>query len=558
MIVYDFECFKYDWLVVIADLNNKVFSHIVNDKEKLKEYYSFHQNEIWAGFNNKNYDQYILKAILTDHDPYKVSKYIVSDNEQGFNYSDDFRRVNLYSYDIYNTLVHGLKFYEGSMGDSIEESNVSFDIDRKLTEEEIKDVLKYCKHDVEETVKVLFKKKEDFLAQCGLVKLTRPQYLSKTQTQMAPIILKAEKYEYTYDEFQIDTPSTLRLTKYEYVKNWYMDSKNRDYSKSLITDVAGVPHTFAFGGLHGAIEKFHYKGNILLMDVASLYPSLMINYDLLSRGVKRVEVYKELRDKRIEYKNKHNPMHIPLKLVLNKTYGAMKDKNNALYDPRQANRVCIYGQLLILDLIEKLEPYSKLIQTNTDGIFISYSDFDLSVIKDIVTEWQSRTGLTLELTDAVEIWQKDVNNYVLKLKDGSLKTKGAYVKKLDPLDYGDFPIINKALVSYLVDNKPIEETINNENNLIDFQMVCKITGKFDAIFLGDKELNEKCVRIFAGDITCPAITKRHKETKVLHKISNTPKNVFVDNSDIKGKEVPNNLDRQFYIDLANKRLKDFI
>ena len=48
----------------------------------------------------------------------------------------------------------------------------------------------------------------------------------------------------------------------------------------------------------------------------------------------------------------------------------MKDKNNPLYDPRQANRVCIYGQLLLTDLIEKLEPYCEITQSNTDGVLV--------------------------------------------------------------------------------------------------------------------------------------------------------------------------------------------
>lgn len=39
----------------------------------------------------------------------------------------------------------------------------------------------------------------------------------------------------------------------------------------------------------------------------------------------------------------------------NSTYGAMKDKFNPLYDPKQANNVCVTGQLLLLDLLEHLE-----------------------------------------------------------------------------------------------------------------------------------------------------------------------------------------------------------
>lgn len=557
MLIYDCEVFFKDWLFVIADLKNKIFKTIKNNTDELRAYYEEHKYEIWAGYNAKNYDQYIVKAILTGHDPYKVSKSIIA-GEQGFNYSDDFRLINLYTYDIYNNLTHSLKFYEGSLGDSIEESSIPFDIDRKLTDDELQEVEKYCRHDVEETVKVFFETLPDFEAQLGLVKLSRPQYLSKTQTQMSAVILKAEKMSESRDEFNIDLPETLKLTKYKYIADWYMDYKNKDYEKSLTTDVAGVEHSFAWGGLHGAKEHYHIKDNILLMDVASLYPSLMIRYDLLSRAVRKPEIYKELRDKRIEYKKQHNPLQLPLKLVLNKTYGAMKDKNNPLYDPRQANRVCVYGQLLILDLIEKLEDYCELIQTNTDGIFIRYYDNDLETINDITKEWQSRTGLSLEFTKAKELWQKDVNNYILKLDDDTLKSKGGYVKKLSSLDYADMPIINIAITEALVNNAPIEKTINECGRLIDFQMVCKITGKFDAIFYGDKQLNEKCVRVFAGDKTLPNITKRHTETKVLHKISNTPEHVFIDNSDIHDKPAPDNLERQFYIDLANKRLKEFV
>mgnify|MGYP002508571603 CR=1 FL=1 len=67
----------------------------------------------------------------------------------------------------------------------------------------------------------------------------------------------------------------------------------------------------------------------------------------------------------------------------------MKDRHNALYDPRQANNVCVGGQLLLLDLIERLEDHCDIIQSNTDGILIKlrrYEDFDL--IDDICWEWE--------------------------------------------------------------------------------------------------------------------------------------------------------------------------
>lgn len=63
---YDFEVFKEDWLVVIINIYEKSEVVIINDKEKLQEYYDAHKNQIWVGYNNNHYDQYILKAIFVD------------------------------------------------------------------------------------------------------------------------------------------------------------------------------------------------------------------------------------------------------------------------------------------------------------------------------------------------------------------------------------------------------------------------------------------------------------------------------------------------------------
>lgn len=561
MLVYDFEVFCQNWLCVIADYKTKKFITIVDDREKFMDYFVNHKDELWVGFNNKNYDQYIVKALLLGINPYKVSQHIIKKRMPGFTYSSDFNKVYVKTYDVFTNLTHGLKFYEGCMGDSIEESSVPFDIERALTKAEIEEVAKYCRHDVEETMKIFFKCKNEFTAQVGLSSLSNaPNSMCKTHAQLAGVILGAKQslWEQENDEFNIDIPPTLELNKYAFIKDWYLDARNMHYDKYYEVDVAGVKHHFGFGGLHGAREKYHTRGNILLMDVASLYPSLMIEYDLLSRAVKDKSTYVKIREQRLEYKKNGNSLHLPLKLVLNSTYGAMKDKNNPLYDPRQANRVCVYGQLLILDLIEHLEPYCEILQTNTDSTFISYRNENLNQVMKIINDWQTRTRLKLEIDNATEIWQKDVNNYIIKLADGTYKRKGAYVKKLSELDYGDYPIINKALFENLTNGTAIATTINNCNDLIDFQMVCKITGKFEAIYYGNKRLNEKTVRVFASKGNLPSITKMHSESGSFYKIANAPEHLFIDNTDIHGKPVPQELDREFYINFAKKRLSEFV
>ena len=57
LIFYDYEVFKYDWLVVIKDPETKTETVIINDSEKLKKFHQEHENCIWVGYNNNHYDQ---------------------------------------------------------------------------------------------------------------------------------------------------------------------------------------------------------------------------------------------------------------------------------------------------------------------------------------------------------------------------------------------------------------------------------------------------------------------------------------------------------------------
>ena len=573
MIFYDFECFKEDWLVVFINPMKKEETVIVNDSEKLSQFYEENKNDIWCGFNSRHYDQYILKAILCGFNPKKVNDYIIVQDQPGWKFSSLFRNIPLNNYDVMLTTDRGLKYFEGSMGNDIKETSVPFDIDRKLTQEELEETIKYCRHDVMQTIEVFLHRKEEFEGLFGLVKYACQgkaldlSLISKTKAQLSASILEASPKHHD-DEFEIDFPDTLQIKKYTDVLDWYKDPKNRCYTRDdkktkLDIMIAGVPHTFAWGGVHGALEKYHGEGYFLNMDVASLYPSLMIKYNLHSRNIKDPKKFEEIYHQRLEYKKQKNPLQKVLKIVLNSTYGVMKDKNNALYDPLQANRVCVYGQLLLLDLIEHLEPYCQVIQSNTDGVLIKMPQGQgeqkwFEKIDDIAFEWEQRTGLQLEFDEYRKVFQKDVNNYIVVDGDGKYKSKGAYVKELSKLDYGDFPIVNKALVDYMVKGIPIEKTINECDKLKEFQMVTKIGRKYKYFLKGSRVLNEKCVRVFAStNPTANGLTKVSVRTNKAEKVANSPEHCFLYNDNIEGVVVPKELDKQFYIDVAYKRIGDF-
>lgn len=558
MLFYDFEVFAFDWLVVIMDMTNREEIVVVNDPERLQQVYEDHKNDIWVGYNSRHYDQYILKGILCGFNPKKINDFIITKGRGGWEFSSLLNKISLNNYDIM-TSFHGLKQLEGFMGNSIKESSVPWNIDRALTPDEIAETIEYCRHDVEQTVEVFIQRKEEFESQLSLIRAFKLplSYISKTKVQLSAIILDARKVNRD-DEFDIQFPDTMKIKKYRHVVDWYKDESNRDYEKVLETEVAGVPHVFAWGGLHGAIPQYQGEGWFLNVDVASYYPALMIEYGFGSRNMSNPAKYREIRDTRLKYKAEKNPLHAPLKIVLNGTYGAMKDRNNNLFDPRQANNVCVGGQLLLLDLIERLEGHCQLIQSNTDGLLLKLHHYDdYEVIDDICFEWEQRTRMELEFEEFRKVFQKDVNNYVIVAEDGSYKSKGAYVKKLGSLDY-DLPIVNRAVINFMLKGIPVEKTINECKQMKEFQKVVKVSSKYMYGLHGDQVLKEKCLRVFAStDPGDPGVFKLKAEGRNPEKFALTPEHAFIVNDDVNEMRVPRKLNRQWYIDLAIKRLNDF-
>lgn len=566
LLFYDFEVFKYDWLVVVMDMTAKKTHVIINSPEELEALYKANIKEIWVGFNSRHYDQYILKAILCGFDPKKVNDYIITKGNPGWKFSSLFRQFPLWNYDVMLNTDVGLKSFEGFMGNDIKETSVPFNIDRKLTPEEIAETVKYCKHDVEQTVQVFLKRTEEFNTMMYFIKHfgLSMDYISKTKAQLAAEILGGNRKGTDFDdEFQFPILDCLHLNKYKHIAEWYANPENHDYSKKQDKQiVAGVEHTFAWGGGHGAKAKYSADGVFLIIDVTAYYPSLQKKYHFGYRVMNHPENFEFIHDSNIAYKRKGDKKaRQPFKIMDNAISGQMKQKSSALYDPMSNNSICINGQLLLLDLVEHIEPYCELIQNNTDGIIVKLKDYehDFDVLDDVVYEWEQRTGMKMDFDTYIgTIYQKDVNNYLLiDRKTGAVKAKGGYVMKLNDLSY-DLPIINKALVDYMIHGIPVRRTIMECQDLREFQLVSRISSKYTHILYGDKPIKEKCIRVFASNNPAdPGVKKVHAVRKTTAKLTNSPEHCFIFNDDVKGVPVPDKLDRQWYIDFANKRLSDF-
>lgn len=209
------------------------------------------------------------------------------------------------------------------MGNDIKETSVPFDIDRKLTEEEIAETVKYCKHDVEQTVQVFLQRKKDFEAHIGLVKLAcqgKPldmSLISKTKPQLSAIILDATKQEHD-DEFEIDFPYSMRI---ENIQKWLNGMKTRktavirktEKRTSLIlwlrvfpTNSDGAAYTGQFQSTTARVFPEH--------GCCFLYPSLMVQYNLHSRNISDPKKFVEIYNQRLKYKAEKNPLQAPVEV----------------------------------------------------------------------------------------------------------------------------------------------------------------------------------------------------------------------------------------------------
>ena len=591
---YDFEVYsKINWFCVTfinyEDRNKEVV--IVNDRAKLIEFYNAHKDDIFISYNGRQYDTGIFKGILDGMNVGYVNDKLIKEGKKPFQVVKNAKKYPLNDYD---TILKdkSLKQLEAFMGDDIRETEVDFNIDRPLTEEEIKQTLYYNHHDVIEVLRVLDYCWDDFEGQLDIIELygLDMSYFTKTKVQLAvsPKILNAVDQHTLDDEFDIRLPETIKLSdKYKFIPEWYMNPKNWRYKEHLRSEdnqhnnqlcctVAGIPHVFAWGGCHGADDKEAvFEGIILHADVASMYPTTDIEYGLLSRKFKNPDDFKQMRDFRLKLKSEKNPKNKALKPMINGVYGAGKDRNNPSYDPLMANLTCIFGQMFILDLIDKLEPYCRLLQTNTDGIFVLCENEEMkNKVIEITNQVGERLKMEFEIDEYTKLIQKDVNNYIAVKKNGELECKGAMVKFNKPID-NDLPILNDAVRNYLAYNIPVEQTINECNEYIKFQKVIKLSAKYKEIWYGNglsgkdnkitsingELLKGKVHRVFASKRQSDGSIyklKIEKGVKSYEQFANTPTHLFIDNEDVHDKSIPEYLDKEYYINEAKKRIDMFL
>lgn len=469
--IFDCEVFAHDWLFVFKEVATGRYTVIHNDNDAVLAF--MEQEPYLGGFNNKHYDNHILKAVMIGADPEtvkQVNDLIIVEEIDGWDipYLRDYK-VFFHSFDLMDDCQDGisLKGIEAHLGIPIEETEVDFNITRKLTAAELEQTIKYCKYDVDAT-EILYNLRQNYLknkATLGRVRgLDERKAMYMTNAKLTSVYLSAVRPTKPWtDERDYEYPDKLLR---EYIPQEVFDFFDRlhdptipnidlfggydEHGKkikgaSLEIRLGECIITLAYGGIHGAIPNYveiaTVERSIRNKDVASYYPHLMTiplsegkQYGYCSRNIPSPQVFVQTLEDRVKAKKAGDKDTAnALKLVLNTTYGTMLNGRNGvayndLYDPLMGRSVCITGQLLLLELSVHLTrecPTLKIIQLNTDGIMVSFDNSDEAKWQEITQEWQDRTGFELEEDFIQKIVQKDVNNYVeVPVDGGKPKVKG--------------------------------------------------------------------------------------------------------------------------------------
>lgn len=469
--IFDCEVFAYDWLFDFKDVATGEHISIWNDNDAVIAF--MERDPFLGGFNNKHYDNFILKAVMCGFTPEEVKKVndlIIQEELSGWDIpSLKEYRVFFDSFDLRDDCQDGisLKAIEAHLGIPIEETGVDFNIDRPLTESERRRTEYYCRYDVDAT-EILWKLRQGYLDNKVAVGakrgLTDRKAMYMTNAKLTSVYLQAEKPEKPWtDERNYQYPDKLLR---QYIPQEIFDFFDRlhdpnvpdidlfggydQYGRkikgaSIEFKIGDCVCTIAYGGIHGAIPNYvevaTENRSIRNKDVGSYYPHLMTiplsagqQYGFCSRNIPSPQIFVDMLEERMKAKKAGDKKTAnALKLVANTSYGAMLNGKNGisyndLYDPLMGRSVCITGQLLLLELSMHLVaecPTMKIIQLNTDGIMVSFDKSDEAKWQEITQEWQDRTGFELEEDFIQKIVQRDVNNYVeVPVGGGKPKVKG--------------------------------------------------------------------------------------------------------------------------------------
>lgn len=576
---YDCEVFSHDYFFVFMNIDksiDKIFKFPI-DSNELKHYIKF---KTLVAYNNYSYDDYILSAAMQDvkaEDMKTISDRLINGYESYVQLD-----TNINSLDCMRQLISfpSLKMLEGNLGQNIYESPIPFDLDRKLTDSEYKMALDYCCNDVKAAIDV-FKLRYNsyFVPRNYLYNLLIQQkpnkdsfYTKRSNTTTMSTHLLTDKATEQWSKCRIN-PREYDKVPQEVSSNWLKVNFNGELPKKSVkyTDF-DCNLVFGSGGLHGVpVEKRNKYNDVNVLDVASMYPNLLINLNALEDST---EQFTEIVKTRLKAKREGDKVTAEaLKLIINSTYGLLGAKYGNLTNVLASRTTCFSGQIALYDLCKKLyENGNKIINVNTDGVFFTGSNFDW-----VKKEWEQEYNLELELDHFDHLYQKDVSNYVawdtggkhIKAKGGDVRSYNDYANpdewKATGISWqsnNSLRILHKCLVNKIVYNTSCIDTIyDNLDNPILFQIILKAnkTKTLTGMTVDEKGnvLAQRVNRVFATTLKHGRFYKQNIDGCKIN-FSDLPQNCYLFNDDLSRlQNFKDIVDIGYYQNMANKRLEQW-
>lgn len=513
---------------------------------------SIDSDKIFCGYNNLHYDNPVINYIieyehvLTEKPVLVITNSIFNLSREITNSGENIEKWKRWKYQVWfdsfdiltmlysNKLRVGLKEIQVTMQYKNVQEFVC-DWSKPLPIEDFDSMIDYNINDIESTSALLDRCKKDIDLRLAIEDEYGVKVLSKDGVNIGMKILTHKYLEKTgltwWDIKDLRSPQAyiplkdviLPFIKYDSpilksvldeMKTQVVSPGRKGYEKNFV--FGGLRYTVGVGGIHSKNDPeiiIPAEDEMLIdIDVASLYPSMLIEYGFYPKhlGPEFLEVYSQIRSERIEAK--HNGDKIKdstLKLALNGLSGNLQNEHNFCYSTFAAMQIRINGQLLLLMLAEKLvELGCRIVQANTDGLFVLLKKSVYDKVNIVCREWEQLTKLTLEEDRFEAMYQYAINDYIAvkegyadirdrflageqivqkkktgelyksteQIQDDYIKQKGMFITKVQ-LGKGLTPkIIPEAVIKYFVDGIPVEDTIKGCKDIKKFLMAEK-TGK---------------------------------------------------------------------------------
>lgn len=524
---------------------------------------SIDSDKIFCGYNNLHYDNPVINYII-EYEHVLAEKPVLVITNSIFNLSreitnsgENIEKWKRWKYQVWfdsfdiltmlysNKLRVGLKEIQVTMQYKNVQEFVC-DWSKPLPIEDFDSMIDYNINDIESTSALLDRCKKDIDLRLAIEDEYSVKVLSKDGVNIGMKILTHKYLEKTgltwWDIKDLRSPQAyiplkdviLPFIKYDSpilksvldeMKTQVVSPGRKGYEKNFV--FGGLRYTVGVGGIHSKNDPeiiIPAEDEMLIdIDVASLYPSMLIEYGFYPKhlGPEFLEVYSQIKSERIEAK--HNGDKIKdstLKLALNGLSGNLQNEHNFCYSPFAVMQIRINGQLLLLMLAEKLvELGCRIVQANTDGLFVLLKKSIYDKVNIVCREWEQLTKLTLEEDRFEAMYQYAINDYIAvkegyakkkhefrdftavmdpktgdHIKYGATNAKGETYKNMDEIrkDYiktkGMFitevllgkglspKIIPEAIIKYFVDGIPVEDTVKGCTDIKKFLMSEK-TGK---------------------------------------------------------------------------------